>query len=101
MLESFDSLIAWLAQHPEWLGWAIFLVACIECLALAGILVPGVAILFGLGVLALALEHANLLGQAVALALQLFGSGLQRFAFAFERAKRVHVQEELRIFSSL
>ena len=52
MLESFDSLIAWLAQHPEWLGWAIFLVACIECLALAGILVPGVAILFGLGVLA-------------------------------------------------
>ena len=27
MLESFDSLIAWLAQHPEWLGWAIFAMA--------------------------------------------------------------------------
>ena len=55
----------------------------------------------GLGVLALALEHANLLGQAVALALQLFGAGLQGFALAFQSAKGVHIQEELGIFTGL
>jgi hypothetical protein len=55
----------------------------------------------GLGVLAFALEHAYLLGQAVALALQLFGAGLQRFALAYQNAKRIHVQEELRIFTGL
>jgi hypothetical protein len=50
---------------------------------------------------AFALEHANLLGQAVALALQLFGAGLQRFALAFQSAKSVHVQKELGIFTGL
>jgi hypothetical protein len=51
--------------------------------------------------LAFALEHANLLGQAVALALQLFGAGLQRFALAFQSAKSVHIQKELGIFTGL
>ena len=48
----FDSLTAWLGAHPEWLGLALFLVACGECLALIGILVPGALLLFGVGVLA-------------------------------------------------
>jgi hypothetical protein len=35
------------------------------------------------GAFALCLEHANLFGQAVALALQFFGAGLQRFTLSF------------------
>ncbi|MFZ3185942.1 MAG: bifunctional DedA family/phosphatase PAP2 family protein [Pseudomonas sp.] len=52
MLHWFDSLTGWLGAHPEWLGLALFLVACGECLALVGILVPGTILLFGVGVLA-------------------------------------------------
>mgnify|MGYP000216883723 CR=1 FL=1 len=32
-----DSLTGWLSANPQWLGLAIFLVACIECLAIAGL----------------------------------------------------------------
>ncbi|MFZ2320406.1 MAG: DedA family protein, partial [Pseudomonas sp.] len=85
MLESFDSLIAWLALHPEWLGWAIFLVACIECLALAGILVPGVAILFGLGVLA----GGGVLSLGETLLLALSG-GLLGDALSYAIGRRFH-----------
>lgn len=52
MLHWFDSLNGWLGAHPEWLGLALFLLACGECLALVGILVPGALLLFGIGVLA-------------------------------------------------
>ena len=41
-----DSLTGWLSANPQWLGLAIFLVACIECLAIAGIIVPGTVLLF-------------------------------------------------------
>lgn len=61
-----DSLTAWLTTHPEWLGLAIFIVACIECLAIAGIIVPGTVLLFAVGVLAgngaLSLGETLLLG---------------------------------------
>ena len=40
-----DSLTGWLSANPQWLGLAIFLVACIECLAIAGIIVAGAALL--------------------------------------------------------
>ena len=60
----------------------------------------GSALLAG-GMLAFALEHANLLGQAVALALQLFGAGLQGLAFAFQSTEGVHIQKGLRIFTGL
>ncbi len=53
----------------------------------------------GLGVLSFALEHADLLGQAVALALQLFGARLQRLALGLQRAESVHVQESLGLFA--
>ncbi|HUE93275.1 bifunctional DedA family/phosphatase PAP2 family protein [Pseudomonas sp.] len=52
MSQWFDSLNLWLGSNPQWLGLAIFLIACIECLAIVGILVPGVALLFGVAVLA-------------------------------------------------
>jgi undecaprenyl-diphosphatase len=47
-----DSLSAWLTANPEWLGLAVFLIACTECLAIAGILVPGTLLLFAVAVLA-------------------------------------------------
>ncbi|NIE75611.1 phosphatase PAP2 family protein [Pantoea sp. Ap-967] len=47
-----DSLTGWLSANPQWLGLAIFLVACVECLAIAGIIVPGTVLLFAVAVLA-------------------------------------------------
>jgi len=47
-----DSLTGWLSANPQWLGVAIFLVACVECLAIAGIIVPGTVLLFAVAVLA-------------------------------------------------
>ena len=56
---------AWLGAHPQWLGASILIVACIECLAVAGLLVPGTVVLFALGMMAgsgaLSLGHTLLL----------------------------------------
>ncbi|MCO7522165.1 MULTISPECIES: bifunctional DedA family/phosphatase PAP2 family protein [unclassified Pseudomonas] len=61
-----DSLTAWLGAHPQWLGLAIFIIACVECLAIAGIIVPGTVLLFAVAVLAgsgaLSLGETLLLG---------------------------------------
>ncbi|SFM74704.1 bifunctional DedA family/phosphatase PAP2 family protein [Marinobacter zhejiangensis] len=42
----------WLSVNPGWLAATLFLVAFLESLAVAGIVVPGVAILFAVSVLA-------------------------------------------------
>ncbi|WP_455922236.1 bifunctional DedA family/phosphatase PAP2 family protein [Pseudomonas putida] len=47
-----DGLTAWLTAHPQWLGLAIVLVACTECLAIVGLIVPGTVLLFAIAVLA-------------------------------------------------
>ncbi|MGP0173491.1 bifunctional DedA family/phosphatase PAP2 family protein [Pseudomonas sp. NCHU5208] len=47
-----DTLTTWLSGHPQWLGLAIFLIALLECLALVGILLPGVVLLFSVALLA-------------------------------------------------
>ncbi|HGM5578489.1 TPA: bifunctional DedA family/phosphatase PAP2 family protein [Pseudomonas putida] len=52
MSQWLDSLTGWLSTNPQWLGLAIFLIACIECLAIAGIIVPGTVLLFAVAVLA-------------------------------------------------
>lgn len=52
MMESFQALIAWLTEHPSWLAWAIFGISFVESLAIAGIIVPGVAMLFAAAALA-------------------------------------------------
>lgn len=45
-------LLAWLEAHPGWLAMTLFAVAFVESLAIAGIVVPGVAMLFGVALLA-------------------------------------------------
>ena len=52
MPEWLQSLTDWLATNPGWLSAALFLTAFLESLAFAGILIPGVAILFAVAVLA-------------------------------------------------
>lgn len=78
----FEGLTDWLSANPGWLGLAIFTVACIECLAIAGILVPGTVVLFALGVLAgsgnLDLWQTLLLAYAGGLLGDLLSYGLGR-----------------------
>lgn len=61
-----DSITAWLTLNPSWLGAAIFLVSLVECLAIAGIIVPGTVALFAIAALAgsgiISLSEALLLG---------------------------------------
>ncbi|MEK1904350.1 MAG: bifunctional DedA family/phosphatase PAP2 family protein [Pseudomonas sp.] len=48
----FDTITLWLEANPQWLGLSIFVIACLECLAVAGIVIPGTVVLFTLAVLA-------------------------------------------------
>ncbi|WP_018925748.1 bifunctional DedA family/phosphatase PAP2 family protein [Pseudomonas umsongensis] len=61
-----DSVIGWLTVNPQWLAMAVFVVACVECLAIAGLIVPGTVLLFAVAVLAgsgaLSLGETLLLG---------------------------------------
>lgn len=61
-----DSVTGWLTTNPQWLGLAVFIVACVECLAIAGIIVPGTVLLFAIAVMAgsgtLSLGETLLLG---------------------------------------
>ena len=61
-----DSVTGWLTANPQWLGLAVFIVACVECLAIAGIIVPGTVLLFAIAVMAgsgaLSLGETLLLG---------------------------------------
>ena len=65
MNDFLSSLLPASASSPYWLGAAIFTIALLECLALVGILLPGVVLLFGLAVMSgsgtLALSSALLL----------------------------------------
>ena len=47
-----DSVTGWLAANPQWLAVAVFIVALVECLAIAGLIVPGTVLLFAVAVLA-------------------------------------------------
>lgn len=72
----------WLGGNPEWLGLAIFLIALLECLALVGILLPGVLLLFSVALLAgsgvLTLWQTLLLAYAGGLCGDLLSYGLGR-----------------------
>ncbi|MHC8341211.1 bifunctional DedA family/phosphatase PAP2 family protein [Pseudomonas sp. HLT2-19-2] len=61
-----DSVTGWLTVNPQWLAVAVFIVACVECLAIAGLIVPGTILLFAVAVLAgsgaLSLGETLLLG---------------------------------------
>jgi undecaprenyl-diphosphatase len=52
MIEWFNALSLWLEAHPQWLALAILLIAFVECLAVAGLLVPGTVTLFAVAVMA-------------------------------------------------
>lgn len=61
-----DSVTGWLTVNPQWLAAAVFIVAFVECLAIAGLIVPGTVLLFAVAVLAgsgaLSLSETLLLG---------------------------------------
>lgn len=52
MSDFFTPLFDWLALHPHWLGASIFLIIMIECMALIGVLWPGVVLVFSAALLA-------------------------------------------------
>ncbi|MCP4993344.1 MAG: phosphatase PAP2 family protein [Gammaproteobacteria bacterium] len=49
MEEIFNQLLTWVGDHPTWTGLVIFLVAMSESVAIVGVIVPGVIIMFGIG----------------------------------------------------
>lgn len=51
MTELFLQLLAWVSSNPGWSYSVIFLVAMAESLAIVGLVVPGVVIMFGIGAL--------------------------------------------------
>ena len=77
-----DGINLWLGSHPQWLGLAIFTIACIECLAIAGIIVPGTLLMFAVAALAgggaLSLWETLLLGYLGGLLGDLISYGLGR-----------------------
>ncbi|MEN8174550.1 MAG: bifunctional DedA family/phosphatase PAP2 family protein [Pseudomonadota bacterium] len=46
-----QQLVAWVGQYPGWAAAVVFVVAFVESLAVAGVLVPGVVMMFGAGAL--------------------------------------------------
>jgi len=64
-----NSMATWLESYPEWLGLALFLVACSECLAIVGLLMPGTVLLFAIAVMA----GSGALGLGETLLLGFFG----------------------------
>jgi undecaprenyl-diphosphatase len=76
MMELFDSLITWVNVHPHWAGVVVFLVAFSESLAVIGMIVPGVVMMFAAGALvgAGAVEFQGIYWWAVAGAV--LGDGL-------------------------
>lgn len=65
-----EVLLGWLGDHRQWLGLAIFLIALVESLALAGLLVPGVVLL----VAATAMAGTSGMGMGEVLALAFAGA---------------------------
>lgn len=51
MTELFDQLLTWIRQNPDMAGLVVFAMALAESLAIVGVLIPGVIILFGAGAL--------------------------------------------------
>jgi undecaprenyl-diphosphatase len=76
MMELLDSLITWVNAHPHWAGIVVFLVAFSESLAVIGMIVPGVVMMFAAGALvgAGAVEFREIYWWAVAGAV--LGDGL-------------------------
>src|SRR3569832_3009442 len=50
-LSSLKPLLDWISAHPHWGGLAVFAISRRESLAVVGLFVPGVAMMFGIGAL--------------------------------------------------
>ncbi|MEO5341901.1 MAG: DedA family protein [Gammaproteobacteria bacterium SHHR-1] len=50
-MELINSLVDWIGSQPQWAGWVVFGMALAESLALVGVLIPGVLVLFAAGTL--------------------------------------------------
>lgn len=75
-LSSLKPLLDWITAHPHWAGLAVFAISLSESLAVVGLFVPGVAMMFGIGALVAvgALELWSTLAWAAAGAI--VGDGL-------------------------
>lgn len=51
MSEWFSELVRWIELNPAYAGWVVFAMALAESLAIIGVAIPGVVILFGAGTL--------------------------------------------------
>jgi len=51
LTEWFTELLGWIENNPAYAGWVVFSISLAESLAIIGVLVPGVIILFGAGTL--------------------------------------------------
>lgn len=49
--ELLETILGWVAAHPGWMGFFIFVTAMSEAVALFGLLVPGAMLMFGFGAL--------------------------------------------------
>ncbi|KFX67541.1 phosphoesterase [Pseudomonas taeanensis MS-3] len=85
MSQWLDSLTTWLSSNPQWLGFAVFLIACTECLAIVGIIIPGTFLLFAVAVLAG--NGALSLGETLALA---YCGGLLGDALSYATGRYFH-----------
>ncbi|MCB1857551.1 MAG: VTT domain-containing protein [Gammaproteobacteria bacterium] len=76
MSELFQQVLSWVAQHPYWAGLIIFLVSMAESLAIVGVVVPGVVIMFGIGALIAAGSIDFWVAMAWAVAGAIVGDGI-------------------------
>ena len=51
LADLFNTLLVWIQQNPHWAYLGVFLIAAGESLAIVGLFLPGVAIMFGIGAL--------------------------------------------------
>ena len=51
MADAFRQLLEWVSANPHWAGLIVFLMAFAESLAVVGMVVPGVAVMFAVGAL--------------------------------------------------
>lgn len=69
MNELLHTVLDWSSSNAYWLGSAIYITALLECLALVGLILPGVVLMFGLAVIA----GSNSLGLPTVLLLAWLG----------------------------
>jgi len=48
-MDTIATLFAWISANPAWAGFGVFLIAFFESLALVGLVLPGAAMMFGIG----------------------------------------------------